>query len=636
MFDLHAFTLAPTEEALFLITRDDLVTVAGHYKLQVSGSPSKAELQEGLINHLRDRGVFVKRPVDEPTSPTRGNVQPLSPSEVSLALKRLQLREMELEWEREKNIRDREHELRLKELEFNQALRLKEMDLKAREADIHFNVRVPIKILRDTGASQSFILENVLPFCDKTSTGCSVLVRGFEMGFVNVPLHEISLQSDLVTDTITVGIRPSLPIANVVMLLGNDVCGGKVLPGPIVSHVSPKTLTRDDLSVNFPEVFASSVVTRAMARDVKATSIQEQRDAIIDLSDSFMARPSLIPDSVVPQTAESLSSHAAVPKLSVDRDLLSKEQRNDPSLATLFSEVMSDEDIEQSPHGYFLRDGVLMRKWRPLTASAQDEWRVLYQIVIPASFRDEVLSLAHDHHFAGHLAVNKTTDRILRHFFWPGLKRDVVRYCKTCHPCQITGKPNQVIPPAPLQPIPVSSEPFEHVILDCVGQLPKTKSGNQWLLTIMCSLTRFPEAIPLRRITAPVIIKALLCFFSLFGLPKTVQTDRGTNFMSHVFAEAMRQLSVKHVKSSAYHPQSQGALERFHLTLKNILKTFCLEFERDWDEGVPLALFAVREVVQESLGFSPAELVFGHTVRGPLKLLKESWLSETKTYRGSL
>ena len=64
-----------------------------------------------------------------------------------------------------------------------------------------------------------------------------------------------------------------------------------------------------------------------------------------------------------------------------------------------------------------------------------------------------------------------------------------------------------------------------------------------------------------------------------------------------------------------------------------MLKSFCLEFERDWDEGVPLALFAVREVVQESLGFSPSELVFGHTVRGPLKLLQESFLTETKEHR---
>ena len=96
----------------------------------------------------------------------------------------------------------------------------------------------------------------------------------------------------------------------------------------------------------------------------------------------------------------------------------------------------------------------------------------------------------HDH-FSGHLGVNKTTDRILRHFYWSGLKRDVVRYCRSCHSCQIIGKPYQVIPPAPLQPIPVASEPFEHVILECVGQLPQMKSGNQWLLTIMCSLTRF-------------------------------------------------------------------------------------------------------------------------------------------------
>ena len=102
--------------------------------------------------------------------------------------------------------------------------------------------------------------------------------------------------------------------------------------------------------------------------------------------------------------------------------------------------------------------------------------------------------------------------------------------------------------------------------------------------------------------------------------------------MSYVFAEAMRQLAIKRVKSTAYHPQSQGTLKRFHLTLKSMWKTFCLEFQRDWDEDVLLAIFAVREVVQESLGFSPAWIVFGHTVHGLLKLLKESWLSETRTY----
>ena len=76
-------------------------------------------------------------------------------------------------------------------------------------------------------------------------------------------------------------------------------------------------------------------------------------------------------------------------------------------------------------------------------------------------------------------------------------------------------------------------------------------------------------------------------------------------------------------KSSAYHPESEGAIERLHQTLKNMLKTYYHQTGKDWDEGDTLLLFAVRDSVQESLGFSPFELVYGHSVRGPLKLYKE-------------
>ena len=98
--------------------------------------------------------------------------------------------------------------------------------------------------------------------------------------------------------------------------------------------------------------------------------------------------------------------------------------------------------------------------------------------------------------------------------------------------------------------------------------------------------------------------------------------------MSGLFQQVVFQLGAKQIKSSAYHPESQGALERFHSTLKNMIRTYCLDNERDWDEGISLLLFTVRESVQESLGFSPFELVFSHSVSGPLKLLKENWLSE--------
>ena len=101
--------------------------------------------------------------------------------------------------------------------------------------------------------------------------------------------------------------------------------------------------------------------------------------------------------------------------------------------------------------------------------------------------------------------------------------------------------------------------------------------------------------------------------------------------MSSIFQQVMHELGIKQYRSSAYHPESQGALERFHQTLKNMIRSYCVDTERDRDEGIHLLLFTVRESIQESLGFSPFELVFGHTVHGPLKLLKEQFFSQEDT-----
>ena len=251
--------------------------------------------------------------------------------------------------------------------------------------------------------------------------------------------------------------------------------------------------------------------------------------------------------------------------------------------------------------------------------------------MVPKSYRHEILSIANESPMSGHLGINKTYDKIINHFYWPGLRSDVSKYCKTCHTCQMVGKPNQTIPKAQLQPIPAFDEPFSRILIDCVGPLPRTKSGNEYLLTVMCTSTRFPEAIPLRNIKTKSIVKALIKFFTFVGLPKSVQSDQGSNFMSGIFQQVMHELGIKQYRSSAYHPESQGALERFHQTLKNMIRLYCFDTEKDWDEGIHLLLFAVRESVQESLGFSPFELVFGHSVRGPLKLLKEKFLSNDET-----
>lgn len=146
----------------------------------------------------------------------------------------------------------------------------------------------------------------------------------------------------------------------------------------------------------------------------------------------------------------------------------------------------------------------------------------------------------------------------------------------------------------------------------------------------MCAATRLPEVVPLRSINARAIVKALVKFFTLFGLLKIIQSDQGTNFTSCTFSRLLKKLNIQHNISSAYHPESQGALERYHQTLKSMICAYCFELVRDWEEGIPWLLFASREVVQESMGFSPAELVFGHRPQGPLPMLNEKWLGDVK------
>ncbi len=533
----------------------------------------------------------------------------------------------------------------------------------------------PVTILRDTAASQSILLKGVLPITEEMKSGNSALMRGVEMNWFKEPLFNVHLVSDIVSGPVEVVLRDGLPVEGILFLLGNDLAGDKVTgcsPTPILMEV-PKVDENDQLAKLHPHVFSSCVVTRAMAkREANSANIAGVRDhTLVDLSQTFLCDSDSempfenkmllgkskhfnadgdvgdhssvsLPDiklcdtnSEAPELALPLKTSEvskAVDEVSADsikmsRKQLIAEQEKDVSLSPLYAEVRSEEECASIPCGYFMRKGVLMRKWQPHALSDGAKSQVT-QIVVPVSLRVEILKLAHAGSMAAHLGVSKTYGRILQNFFWPGLRTDVKNFCKTCQVCQYTGKPNQVVPVAPLQPIPAFDEPFSRVLVDCVGPLPKTRNGNQFMLTIMCLSTRFPEAIPLRKITAKSVVKALVKFFTTFGIPRVVQSDQGSNFMSKVFKQVMQQMGITHCPSSAYHPESQGALERFHSTLKTMLRAYCQEFKKDWDEGVPLVLFAAREVVQESLGFSPNELVFGHRVRGPMDLLKEKLLEE--------
>lgn len=495
--------------------------------------------------------------------------------------------------------------------------------------------QVEITMLRDTGSVQSFLLAGVIPLTEETFCGSNVIVQGIEMGFVKVPLHRVHLQSDLVSDFVKVGVRSSLPMQGISFILGNDLAGGKVMSSLEVLEKPILCSSPDDLSQVYPNVFTACAITHSQSRKADDVDLSELFSVPV-LKDEICPVQLKVDKQLESQNVlKDTSDISGIPlTLSVSREQICGAQREDKTLNKCFSSVILTE-VTNASVVYFLDNGLLMRRWRS-TVDMESNWNDVFQIVVPVPYIQQVLSLAHDHVLSGHLGITKTYNRILRHFFWPGLRKDMSQYCRTCDTCQFTGKPNQKIPPAPLCPIPAVGEPFEHVIINCVGPLPMSKTGNQFLLTMMCVATRFPEAIPMRNVTAPTVVKALTKFFTTFGFPRVVQTDQGKNFMSRLFKQVMQTLSISHRVSSAYHPESQGALERFHQTLKSMLRKYCLESGKEWDEGVPLVLFAVREATQESLKFSPAELVFGHSVRGPLNILKKQMMQITTTPRSSV
>ena len=140
----------------------------------------------------------------------------------------------------------------------------------------------------------------------------------------------------------------------------------------------------------------------------------------------------------------------------------------------------------------------------------------------------------------------------------------------------------------------------------------------------------------MRSTTAKVLAKELLGVFSRVGFPREVLTDQGTNFMSLTFKQMWDLLGVKPLRTSIYHPQANGLVERFNRTLKGMLRKVAMEHPKKWHMFVNPLMFAVREAPQSSTGFSPFELLYGRKPRGILDLIRERWEEGEDASRSAL
>ena len=277
---------------------------------------------------------------------------------------------------------------------------------------------------------------------------------------------------------------------------------------------------------------------------------------------------------------------------------------------------------EKANPQFQLQHGLLYR------IKTDNKSQAVKQLALPGKLRQRVMRLAHAGIMSGHQGAHRTQERIAANFWWPGMSGDISRFCQSCDICQRTVSKGR-IPKVPLGKVPIIDTPFKRIAVDLVGEIsPATSRGHRYILTVMDYATRYPEAVPLKRIDTTTIAEALVSIFSRVGIPAEILSDQGTQFTANLMKEVSRLLSIKQLTTTPYHPQCNGLVERFNGTLKTMLKRMCAEKPKDWDRYIDALLFAYREAPQESLGFAPFEMLYGRSVNGPRRILRQLWTKE--------
>lgn len=242
------------------------------------------------------------------------------------------------------------------------------------------------------------------------------------------------------------------------------------------------------------------------------------------------------------------------------------------------------------------------------------------QLIVPKKQRSEVLQQLHGIATSGHFGVNKTLQRLKQKFYWPQCREDMKRWCKKCDMCSSRkGPPRKTKAPLMLYNV---GAPMERNAIDVMGPLPVTKSRNKYLLVAMDYFTKWPEAYPLPNqeayTVATILVREFVC---RFGTPLELHSDQGRNFESVVIKDMCKILGIHKTRTTPYHPESDGMVERSNRTLATQLSMFVSENQSDWDEHVDTVLMAYRTAVHESTGQTPAMLMMGHELRVPMDLL---------------
>ncbi|XP_078454017.1 uncharacterized protein LOC144720821 [Lampetra planeri] len=301
---------------------------------------------------------------------------------------------------------------------------------------------------------------------------------------------------------------------------------------------------------------------------------------------------------------------------SLNDEQLRQTQQRDPDLAAVEAALQEEKSTLPGPWSSLyarlcVQNGVV----RELTEAGQPGC-----ICVPAQVRPQLLRLVHDHPLGGHDGERCTRETLRRQYLWPKLAQDVAAWIQGCHACQQCGlKPARY--QVPLRPFRVSRM-NQLVGIDLQGPFPRFHRGNRYILVVVEYFTRYPVAVTIPDKTALVVARAFMEQYVLkHGIPERVLTNQGSEFEAELFQALCREFEIWKDRTTAYHPQANGMVERMNQTLAGKLKRMAAANQRDWDEHLPYALFAYTTTVHTSTGQTPFLMMFGRESRLPADLL---------------
>ncbi|XP_041451796.1 uncharacterized protein K02A2.6-like [Drosophila obscura] len=254
-----------------------------------------------------------------------------------------------------------------------------------------------------------------------------------------------------------------------------------------------------------------------------------------------------------------------------------------------------------------VEDGLLFRRTQFARPELEEfQWKLW----IPEALTNTLIQEAHDSDVAMHGGIARTLGRLRQYYYWPRMTVQVKAYVTGCETCRETKHSTQIKRPL-MGAETVTERPIQKLYLDFLGPYPRTRSGNVVILIVLDHMTKYVWLKAMSKATSAVVIRFLREeVFPQFGVPETVHTDNGKQFVSAEFTQFLNKRSITHMRSGNYAPQANAA-ERVNQTVQAAIRTYVGDDHTRWDEKLTEIQCAARSAIHTGIGTSPYFVLFG-------------------------